>query len=150
MMFRSAGFLDPDQSCPRDLVTVLQEHGVDGAAHRSYQLDEASVAAADLLLTMEGRHVQKATMVTPDAFSKIVPLKEAAAVLERMPGSSVSIEDFLAELNRERDPRNYLGTQWDVDDPFGRKIKAYRAAVAEIDGLVTTVLGRLTSEAGPG
>ncbi len=142
-MFRSAGFLAPDTSCPSDLVTVLHERGVDAAAHRSYRLDEASLVAADLLLTMEGRHVQKATMVMPDAFPKIVPLKEAAAVLGRMPGPSVTIEDFLAEVNRDRDPRNYLGTQWDVEDPFGRKAKAYRKAVAEIDELVTAVIGRL-------
>lgn len=132
-----------DNTCPDDLVDVLGNQGIDAKAHRSYKLDEASIEAAELLLTMEGSHVQKATMITPDAFKKIVPFREAAAVLDRLPAASSSIEDFVEELNRDRDPRQYLGTNWDVDDPYGRRAKAYRKAVAEIDQLVSGVIGRL-------
>ena len=143
MVFRSAGFLEVAESCPVELVDVLSGRGIDAGLHRSYRLDTASVEAAELLLTMEGSHVQKATMLAPEGFAKIVPLKEAAAVLEHHPEPAMSIEDLLAELNRNRDPRQYLGTRWDVADPYGRRAKAYRRAVEEIDDLVTTVIGKL-------
>ncbi len=143
MLFRSAGFLEVADGCPAELVEVLAGRGIDAGVHRSYRLDTASVDAADMLLTMEGSHVQKATMLAPDEFTKIVPLKEAAAVLERRPEPAVSIEDLLAAVNRDRDPLQYLGSRWDVDDPYGRRAKAYRRAVDEIDDLVTAVIGKL-------
>ncbi len=142
-VFRSAGFLDAGVSCPKDLVEVLSNRRVDATDHLSYKLDQASLDAAELLLTMEGRHVQKATMISPESFPKIVPLREAAAVLDRLGRPEVSIEEFLEELNTKRDPRHYLGTQWDVADPYGGRLKAYRKAVAEIEQLVSSVIGRL-------
>ena len=143
MVFRSAGFLQSGESCPSELVGVLGDRSIDASNHRSYQIDQPSIDAAELLLTMEGRHVQKATMLSPDAFPKIVPIREAAAVLDRHGRSGLSVEDFIEELNRERDPRQYLGTKWDVADPYGGRVKAYRKAVEEIDQLVTSVIGRL-------
>ncbi len=143
MVFRSAGFLDAGRSCPPELVAVLAERNIDATGHQSYRLDEASVAAAELLLTMEGSHVQQATMIAPEAYTKIVPLREAAAILEQGPGRGRAVEDLLEELNRERDPRQYLGTRWDVSDPYGRRVKAYRQAVEEIEELVSTIIGRL-------
>jgi len=96
-----------------------------------------------VLLTMEGSHVQKATVLKPEAFPKIVPLKEAAAVVTGHPAARITLEDLLAEVNRDRDPIQYLGTNWDVDDPYGQRTKAYQRAVAEIEQLVSTVLSRL-------
>ena len=143
VLFRSAGFLEPDRSCPIELVEVLRERGIDATGHRSYRLDADSVAAADLLLTMEGSHVQEATMLAPDAFAKIVPLREAASATRQLRQPSVTVEELLAEVNTDRDPRRYLGSSWDVDDPYGRRQRAYRRAVEEIDSLVDTVLGHL-------
>lgn len=143
MMFRSAGFLDSGNEVPSDLAGVLADRHIDASAHRSYTLDKASIEAADVLLTMEGSHVQQATMLEPDAFRKIIPLKEAAAVIERQPTARVTVEAMLDELNRDRDAIQYLGTNWDVDDPYGKRTKAYQRAVVEIEQLVTTVIGRL-------
>lgn len=148
VLFRSAGFLEIQGGCPAELVDVLKGRDIDATQHQSYLLDEASVSAADLLLTMEGSHVQKATMLAPDAFPKIVPLKEAASVIGEWVsrgGASgpIPLEGFIEELNRERDPRQYLGTRWDVADPYGGRPKHYRAAVDEIEQLVSSVIGRL-------
>lgn len=142
-MFRSAGFLDPGNQVPSELVKVLAERHIDATAHRSYTLDKASIDAADVLLTMEGSHVQQATMLEPEAFGKIVPLKEAAAIIERQPVARITVEQLLEGVNDGRDPIQYLGTNWDVDDPFGQRTKAYQRAVAEIEQLVTMVIGRL-------
>jgi protein-tyrosine-phosphatase len=142
-IFRSAGFLEPGHAVPGDLVKVLADRGIDASAHRSYQLDEASVAAADVLLTMESSHIQRITSISPEALAKSVPLKEAAQLMERLEPGPVTVERLLAELNRDRDPLTYLGARWDVDDPFGRRAKAYRRAVDEIAALVDVVIGRL-------
>lgn len=143
MVFRSAGFLVSGESCPSELVDVLKGRNIDATAHRSYQLDPASLNAAELLLTMESRHVQKATMIDPDSFPKIVPLKEAAMVFERVRTPSLSIDEFIEEVNQGRDPRHYLGSRWDVQDPYGGRPRGYRKAVDEIEQLVSQVIGRL-------
>jgi protein-tyrosine-phosphatase len=142
MAFRSAGFLGSGRSCPKELVGVLGQNGIDASAHRSYELDADTVAAADILLTMEGSHVQKATMLAAEAFPKTLPLKEASAVVDRA-GGGIAIEDLLDRVNADRDPRQYLGSKWDVDDPYGGKSKEYRRAVDEIADLVANVIGRL-------
>ena len=118
---------------------------VDVSGHRSYLLDEPSLEAADIVLTMEGEHVQRATMLHRGAFPKIVPLREAAAVMEAIPGrDEVGVAELLDRINDGRDPTAYLSTRWDVDDPYNRKLKAYRRAVGEISVLVDTVIGRLS------
>lgn len=142
-MFRSAGFLDEGRACPPLMIQALQEKGVDATGHRSYQLDEASLEAADLVLTMEGEHVQKATLLRPGAFHKVIALKEAAEHLSssRVP---MSLPEFVASLNQDRNPSAYLSERWDVSDPFGRKLKDYRRTVEEISELVQAVIGRLS------
>lgn len=141
-VFRSAGFLTEDEACPEFMLRALAELGVDASEHRSYRLDPASLEAADLVLTMEGQHVPSATRLHRAAFPKIIPLKEAARVAVDL-GQQVTVDDLLDEVNRARDPRTYLSKGWDVADPYRRKLRDYRRAVAEIDGLVTEVLDRL-------
>jgi len=143
-LFRSAGFLEPGRECPPPLLQTLEEWGVDAAGHRSYRLDPASLQAADLVLTMEGEHVQRATLLHHDAFRKILPLKEAAERLARRRTGPAVLADFLAEVNSDRDPASYLSGRWDVADPYGRKLKDYRTAVDEIAALVGDVIPRLS------
>lgn len=142
--FRSAGFLLAGEPSPDLLAEVLGELSIDISQHRSYVLDQPSLAAADLVLTMEGEHVQRATLLHSVAFPKIVPLREAAAVMTAIPpGERVDAVGLLERVNDGRDPTTYLSTKWDVDDPFKRKLKDYRRAVKEIAGLVDDVFGRL-------
>lgn len=142
-VYRSAGFLEPGHPVPADLVKVLAEWGVDANAHRSYRLDEATVEAADVLLAMESSHIQRISSISSEALAKSAPLKEAAQIMERLGRGPVTVAGFLDELNRDRDPLTYLGARWDVEDPFGRRTRAYRRAVEEISGLVDLVIGRL-------
>ncbi len=141
--FRSAGFMPSGRAPSETLIRALTEVDVDVRRHRSYQLDRASIAAADILLTMEGAHVRQATEIEPGAYPKTVPLREAAAVLEDWHAPSATVEELLVEIARERDPMSYLGDDWDVDDPFGRSLRIYRKTVAEIGDLVDSVLGQL-------
>lgn len=143
MMFRSAGFLVADQPCPEPMIEVLGQRGIEAADHRSYNLDQESIDAADILLTMESSHVQKATLIDQAVFPKILPLKEARDILAARPEHSVPIETLLQELNTNRDARQYLGQRWDVRDPYGGRLREYRTAVDELEELVGLVVGRL-------
>ena len=78
-----------------------------------------------------------------ESFPKIVPLKEAAEAAAVLGNPRLTVDDLLAEVNEHRDPTSYLSTGWDVADPYNRKLKDYRRAVAEIDDLVQVVVGRL-------
>lgn len=138
---RSAGFLRAGEPSPQLLIEALSEHGVDGSHHRSYGVDVASLRAADLVLTMEGEHVQRATLLHREAFAKIMPLTEAAAALRS--GGRMSADDLVARVSDTRDATSYLTKQWDVADPYNRKLKDYRKAVVEIAGLVDDVFTRL-------
>ncbi len=142
-IFRSAGLLDGGRGCPDHLIETLRDRGIDISSHRSYQLDPASLNAADLVLTMEGEHVQQATTIDRNCFAKTVPLREAAEVLGAAAGPQ-PVETFIATLRAVRDPSSYLSNQWDVDDPYRRKLKDYRRAVDEIASLVERVIGRLS------
>ncbi len=135
--FRSAGFIADGQRCPQKLVDVLAQRGVDAAHHRSYQVDAASLEEADLVLTMEAAHVQKATVISRECFSKIIPLREVAELMRS--GIFGGLDHFLDDVNRGRDPFRYMETRWDVDDPYGRSSSHYRTAVEEISSLVQIV-----------
>lgn len=142
-LFRSAGLLEGGRRCPDYLVQTLYDRGIDISKHRSYQLDHASLQAADLVLTMEGEHVQQATTIDRACFPKTVPLREAAEVLAAAAGPQ-PIDRFVETLGRVRDPSTYLSNQWDVADPYRRKLKDYRRAVEDISSLVEGVIGRLS------
>lgn len=142
-LFRSAGFLRAGDQPPTLLATALHELGVDVTQHRSYVLNEASIVAADLVLTMEGEHVQRATLLHRTSFPKIMPLKEAAEVMTRHRSARFEAAELIEQVNQDRDPSAYLSTSWDVQDPYNRKLKDYRRAVTEIAGLVDAVIGRL-------
>jgi sulfate adenylyltransferase len=144
-LFRSAGFLTLGQECPRLLLEALDEVGVDASGHRSYRINEASLQAADLVLTMEGEHVQQATLLHRPAFPKVLALKEAAERMRQMPEPEVELSEFLRRVNLGRTPTTYLTSRWDVADPYRKKLRDYRRAVAEISGLVEAVIGRLAS-----
>ncbi len=128
---------------PSTLVDVLTRRRIDLSQHRSYCLDDASIRAADLILTMESSHVQQATTLVPTAFPKIVPLRQAADILARE-HKPVAIQQFVARLNTDRHPEEYLGSNWDVADPYGGSRRQYHVAVEQIADLVSVVLGKLT------
>ncbi|MEZ5341340.1 MAG: hypothetical protein R2706_07795 [Acidimicrobiales bacterium] len=138
--FASAGFMRSDETCPADLTKVLDKRGVDVTPHRSHTVNQETLDAADLVLTMEAQHVQNIAIKFPDSFAKTLPLVEAA---ERLRGRRVSVGDFVGEI-QSRDPMSYLGREWDVDDPYKRGTRRYRKAVEQIDGLVETVLAALS------
>ncbi len=49
---------------------LLVEQGMDGLAHRARQIDDAILGAADLVLTMERKHVRRIAEIAPQASGK--------------------------------------------------------------------------------
>ncbi len=141
-LVRSAGFLRTGDPSPKLLIQALQEIGVDGSYHRSNEVDPVTLDAADLVLTMEGEHVQRATLLHREAFPKIMPLTEAVEVAQGL-GPVCTVGDLIGAVNDQRDPTLYLTDEWDVADPYNRKLKDYRRAVGEISGLVEELFTRL-------
>ncbi len=137
-LFRSAGLLRSGREVPSDLAKVLDRRGIDAAAHRSHQVDADTLHAADLVLTMEGRHIQEMAVDHAFALPKMLPLREAAERL-RVPKAVAEVHGELAD----RDLSAYLSTRWDVDDPYKRGKRRYRKMVEEVDALVATVVGNL-------
>jgi len=49
---------------------LLVEQGMDGTAHRARQIDDAILGSADLVLTMERKHIHRITEIAPQASGK--------------------------------------------------------------------------------
>jgi len=142
-VFRSAGFLESGRRPTGELIRALDDLNVDLRPHRSYRVDVASLRVADLILTMEGGHVQRATAMWPDAWNKIVPLREAATMLRAPAVDRSTFDEFLDMVRRQREPADYLGTQWDIADPYGRGLRFHRRSIAEIESLIEAVFTKL-------
>lgn len=56
--------LDPTAS------QLLMEHGLNGGLHQARQVDDAILAAADLVLVMERKHVRRIAEIAPQASGK--------------------------------------------------------------------------------
>ncbi len=138
--FRSAGFLEVGRPIEPDMAKALDRIGVVAGPHRSSVVDAELVESSALILTMEARHVQNIVIEHEAAFAKVLPLREAAEIIDaRRPHG---IEQLLAALGT-RDPMRYLDRRWDVDDPYKRRKKHYNQSVVEISGLVDTVMRAL-------
>lgn len=49
---------------------LLIEHGLNGDSHRARQIDDAILGSADLVLTMERKHIHRIAEVAPQASGK--------------------------------------------------------------------------------
>ncbi|MBD7952609.1 low molecular weight phosphotyrosine protein phosphatase [Stenotrophomonas sp. Sa5BUN4] len=49
---------------------LLLEHGLDGSSHRGRQISGSILGQADLVLTMERKHVRRITEIAPEASGK--------------------------------------------------------------------------------
>lgn len=137
-MFRSAGLLKGGRTMPSDLNEILGERSISTTEHRSYQMEETTLAAAELILPMEGRHVQEVAVQHPDSFARTVPLRQAAALIDE----GGSLDDLVASL-ASRDASDYLSTEWDVEDPYKRGKRQYRKMIESVESMIETVIGSI-------
>lgn len=95
------------------------EHGLDLSAHRSRALTPEVVAAADLILTMGRRHLERVADL--GGSDKSMLLGEYAGV---------------------------AGLEAEVADPFGGDLEGYRATYADLEVLLPRVIERIAAEQG--
>lgn len=137
--FASAGFLYEGRPAEPDMVRALSDVAVDADDHLSRIISMEMAAEADLILTMEARHVQDIAVMSAEIFAKTLPLVEAR---ERLAGRRVSTEDLVADL-AVRNPMVYFDNRWDVEDPYKRSKRKYRKSVEQISELVASVVSAL-------
>jgi protein-tyrosine-phosphatase len=138
--YRSAGFLEAGRPIEPDMAKALQRIDVEPGDHRSAVIDSALIEASSVILTMEARHIQNIVIDHPAALAKMLPLREAAELIEsrRIRGLAQ-----LLDALEGRDPMRYLERRWDVEDPYKRGRRHYRRSATEIASLVDTVVGAL-------
>lgn len=139
--FRSAGFLETGRNFEPDMEKAVTKLGIAvPGGHRSSVIDTDLLAESALILTMEARHVQNIVIEDERAFERVIPLKEAAEIIDQR---GISGLDGLLAVMADRDPMRYLERRWDVEDPYKRARRHYRRSAAEIRELVDVVIGAL-------
>jgi protein-tyrosine-phosphatase len=89
--------------------------GLDIAAHRSKNIDEASMDDADLVLVMTGSHVEALSVVFPRHTGKVHLLS------------------------------SMVGEIYDIADPYGGTRLEYAQVAQELEGLIEAGYGRIVA-----
>ena len=116
---------------------ALRGLGLDIPPHRSHQLVEADIDAADLVIAMAGEHVRYVRRRHPAGADRTATLPWLCRHLPDGPGS---LEARVAALDLAvLDPDD----QGDVEDPAGGDEAVYHACAAELALLVAELAPRL-------
>ncbi|MBC9784531.1 low molecular weight protein arginine phosphatase [Heliobacterium chlorum] len=92
---------------------VMADRNLDLSEHASRPLDEALIREADLILTMTGSHRDMVLQAAPGNDGKVFSLRE------------------------------FIGTEGDIADPFGRNEQAYACCAGEIEEAIEKALDRI-------
>ncbi len=145
----SAGLLYEGRAASDGARAAMAGRGLDLEGHRSRTIDGAMVAAADLVIAMEPRHVREAVAGHDAAWSRAFTLREllrrAAAVGPRQ--EEEDLGDWLGRVGADRRRIELLADddELSVLDPYRQSQAVYDDTAAELDAL----LGRLVSLAWP-
>lgn len=141
----SAGLLPGGAPATEHARAVLADRGVDLAGHVSRTIAADAVAAADLVVGMERRHVQEAVVLVPAAEAWSFTLRDLVARAEAAEprGGHEPVRDWARRLAAGRPRSALLGTGDDaVADPIGRPRKDYERTAAELEDLVRRLVDR--------
>ncbi len=109
--------------------------GFSARAHRSRQLRDADLVAADLVVGLAPEHVAYVRRFHPEAAAKSATLKR---LTRDMAGGLSGLSSLgLAEVE--------LGGWEEVEDPAGGDIEIFHSCAAEVLDLTTQLVGRLTA-----
>ena len=142
---RSAGILPGGVAASAPGVEVLAGRGIDLSAHVSRTMASDEIAAADLVIGMERRHVQDAIVRVPAAEAWSFTLRDlvrrAEAASPRAGGER--LRTWAARLAAGRPRAALLGVGDDgVADPIGQPRAAYERTAAELDDLLARLVAR--------
>jgi protein-tyrosine phosphatase len=124
----------PTSRRTRDVLSAL---GLDSSAHRSRQLAEADLEAADLVVAMAAEHVRYVRRRHPRAADRTATL---AWLARHLPDGSSPLATKVSGLAlADVDP----SVQGDVDDPAGGDEQTYARCAEQLSGLVAELAARL-------
>jgi protein-tyrosine-phosphatase len=120
---------------------AIAELGAERAMHRSHQLNDGDVAAADVIICLAAEHVAYMRRTHAEATGRTVTLKR---LVRDLPGAAgASFPERLAALHLdelEPDPSE------DVADPAGCDLPVFRACAREIYDLINQLVPELGLE----
>jgi protein-tyrosine phosphatase len=139
---RSAGSLFDGRGAERGARSAVSKLGLDLGPHRSRVYDAEMIAAADLVIAMEQRHVREISLLVPGAFRSTFTLPDLVARAERTGPRREPKTDWLARLGAGRSPSEVLASRPDLEvaDPIGGSNRAFRACAAELGQLLDRFL----------
>jgi protein-tyrosine-phosphatase len=149
----SAGTQGSTAELPAPLVEEGEAFGLNLAEHVSTKMDEAGITRADLIIGMAREHVREVVLVDNAAFYKTFTLREIVRRGQERGarGSEESIQEWLLGLNAGRRHMDLIGDspQDDTPDPMGGPPEEFRAMLAEMEALTTTLYGLLWPRTNP-
>jgi protein-tyrosine phosphatase len=140
----SAGLLESGRAATDDNLDTMSLRGIDLSEHRSRQMTDAMLGAADLIVAMAREHVREVAVSVPDAWPRTFTLRELVRrgneIGPRQSGQP--LDEWLAKAHAGRSPAHLLGSSADDDvaDPMGRGRHAYEVAADEIEALVNQLV----------
>lgn len=135
----------PARTMDPQMADQLRQRGGDPEGHLSRCLNDVILADVDAVLTFELAQQYRVFESWPEAESRTFGLGQFAEAVGRLESTDLPAGELVARLRNVASP-NSMG--WDVDDPYKRGKRAARAAARQIDGLVETIVTRLTTGSG--
>jgi protein-tyrosine-phosphatase len=123
---------------------AIVEFGAERAMHRSHQLNDADVTAADVVICLAAEHVAYMRRTHPEAAAKTVTLRRLVRDLPAVPGASFRERVAALQLaDAELDPSE------DVEDPAGGDLPVFRACAHDIHDLIDLLIAEIGDEISP-
>ena len=164
----SAGLeAEEGQAPPAEVISVMQEYGLDVSGHRAHQLGARDVEDADIILTMAKHNSQRLLTAHQEAVQRIFTLKEfilqgkkkASQLREDDPEkrlselrSRIRQVDGLNDKKGEMELNRHLSLFFlhyfqvydhciTIDDPLGQSVDFLRRTTEEIKHCIEELLG---------
>ena len=139
----SAGMRATRGRANSEVLETMAGYGVDLGGHRSTQLTDDHLGAADLVVGMTREHVRELSLPPGGALAKTFTFKE---LVRRGTGAGPAnagapLVVWLDEVAAGRRPRDLMGYDDldDINDPMGKPLDAYLEVAEIIDGLAVNL-----------
>jgi protein-tyrosine-phosphatase len=139
---RSAGLLFDGEPAEPGAIAAMKKLGLDLRDHRAQTIRADLLEAADLVVTMEHRHVREVVMADGGDLRRTFTLPDLvnrAEVLVGGRGARVEpLPEWLDRLAGGRSVDDVMrgGSALEVADPMGQPNRVFRRCAAELDGLI--------------
>jgi protein-tyrosine-phosphatase len=138
----SAGLLFDGASAEPGAIAALDRMEIDLRDHRARTISEPILRAADLVLTMEHRHVREVVLAPGGDLAKTFTLPDFVARAEehtRAVGPrNEPVERWLAAIAADRSAADVMRGPADLEvpDPMGESRRVFRRCADDLDDLV--------------